>query len=305
MRVLVTGGAGYIGTELVAALARRSDIDEILVYDNLSRGSLNLFLFGSLEPGGDGARTRFVRGELLDSRAMGAALDGIDVVYHLAAKVTTPFADEDAHGFDQVNHWGTAELSYLLERHPVERLIYLSSTSVYGATREEAAPHTIPTPRTTYGLSKYQGERMLERLADRLALYVFRCGNVYGYSPAMRFDSVINRHLFDAHFARRITIHGSGEQHRAFVHVQNVVHVLEAALGGLPPDTYDLVERNLSILDVSRHIQDLYPDLERLFVNQDVALRDLRVEPDARLARHLDGRSFDDQLRAVRDRFRF
>lgn len=301
----MTGGAGYVGTELVAALARRGDVDEVVVYDNLSRGSLNLFLFAPLEHGIGASRVSFVRGEVLDSRGLAAALEGIDVVYHLAARVTTPFADADFHGFDQVNHWGTAELSYLLERNPVDRLIYLSTTSVYGATREEAAPHTLPTPRTSYGLSKYQGERMLERLSQRLALYVFRCGNVHGYSPAMRFDSVINRLLFDAHFGGRITIHGSGEQHRAFVHVDNVAHVLEAALGPLPPGTYDLVERNLSILDVARHIQGLYPDVERIFVNQDVALRDLRVEPDARLADLLDGRSFDDQLSAVRDRFSF
>jgi UDP-glucose 4-epimerase len=305
MRVLVTGGAGYVGTELVAALARRSDVAEIVIYDNLSLGNRNFFLFAPLDRSDGSPKIRFVRGELLDSRSLGAALEGVDVVYHLAAKVTTPFANEEFHGFDQVNHWGTAELSYIVEERSIERVIYLSSTAVYGATREEAAPHTIPTPRTTYGLSKFQGERMLERLGGRVALYVLRCGNVYGYSPAMRFDAVINRHVFEAHFGGRITIHGSGQQHRPFVHVDNVAHVLQACLDALAVGTYDLVERNLSILEVSHHLRRLYPDLEMLFVNQDAALRDVRVGPDTRLIHLFDGRSLEDQLGALRDRFRF
>jgi len=118
MRVLVTGGAGYIGTELVNALIDRSDVEQVVVYDNLSRPNYNFFLGMRLN---NSSKIDFVKGELLDSRALKKVLKGIDVVYHLAAKVTTPFANSDAHVYEQVNHWGTAELVYAVEESDVKR----------------------------------------------------------------------------------------------------------------------------------------------------------------------------------------
>src|SRR6476620_2815351 len=109
MNVLVTGGAGYIGTELVSHLIDRPDVEKVIVYDNLSRPNFNVFLGLRLQ---QHKKITFVKGELLDSRALKKVLKGIDVVYHLAAKVTTPFANAESHAYEQVNHWGTAELIY-------------------------------------------------------------------------------------------------------------------------------------------------------------------------------------------------
>lgn len=64
-------------------------------------------------------------------------MDGIDIIYHLAANVTTPFANTDPHFYEQVNHWGTAELAYAAEKASVKKLIYSSSTSVYGASSDK------------------------------------------------------------------------------------------------------------------------------------------------------------------------
>ena len=159
MKILVTGGAGYIGTALVDALARREDVSEVVVYDNLSRSNPNLFISESMPSDS----IRFIRGDILDTRRLARELEGVDLVYHLAARVSTPFADADFHGLDQVNHWGCAELSYLLETHPVGRVVYLSSTSVYGASEESVGLETPPQPRTAYGISKFRGEQMLTR----------------------------------------------------------------------------------------------------------------------------------------------
>ena len=87
MKVFVTGGAGYIGTELVSLLLANPQVEKVVVYDNLSRLNYNLFM-GQRLPGSE--RLSFIKGELLDSRALRKVLKGIDVVYHLAAKVTTP-----------------------------------------------------------------------------------------------------------------------------------------------------------------------------------------------------------------------
>ena len=112
MKVLITGGAGYIGTELCYFLSENESVDKIIVYDNLSRENRNFFIGkDKLSP----HKFIFINGDILDSRKLKKALQGVDVVFHLAAKVTTPFSDQNPHLFEQVNHWGTAELTYALE----------------------------------------------------------------------------------------------------------------------------------------------------------------------------------------------
>ena len=121
MRVLVTGGAGYIGSALIQELASYKGISEIVIYDNLSRGHLGLFL-GDQKI--EGVRISFVFGDVLDGRKLKSTLKGIDIVYHLAANVTSPYADQNPQQFEQINHWGTAELVRAIDQSNVKRLIY-------------------------------------------------------------------------------------------------------------------------------------------------------------------------------------
>ena len=120
MKILITGGAGYIGTELTKYLLQNKEIKEITVYDNLSIGHANFFL-GKEYP--KGTRLKFVNGDILDSRLLRKSLVGIDTVIHLAAKVTTPFANNDPHFYEQINHWGTAEVTYAEEERYVRKQI--------------------------------------------------------------------------------------------------------------------------------------------------------------------------------------
>ena len=150
MKVLVTGGAGYIGTELISALIAKPEVEQVIVYDNLSRPNYNMFLGLRLQKH---AKITFVKGELLDTRALRKVLKGVDVVYHLAAKVTTPFANADAHSIEQVNHWGTAELVYAVEDSNVKRFIYTSSTGVYGSSKDAVDETTAPEPQSLYATS--------------------------------------------------------------------------------------------------------------------------------------------------------
>ncbi len=278
MKILLTGGAGYIGTELARLLVDRQEVSEVIIYDNLSRANYNFFIghtFANAE------KLRFVRGELLDSRQLKIALNGVDVVYHLAAKVTTPFANTDPHIYEQVNHWGTAELIYAVENSDVKKFIFTSSTGVYGSSKEAVNEAVNPNPKTFYGISKLRAEDHVSRLADRMDTFIFRCGNVYGYSRSMRFDAVINKFVFEAHFNKRIKINGDGIQHRSIIHIDHAATALEAVLeADIAPGVYNLSDRDLEILDIVDALKQIIPDLEFLFVNQHLKLRQLKVKPN-------------------------
>jgi UDP-glucose 4-epimerase len=276
MNVLVTGGAGYIGTELVNLLVSNPSVDKVIVYDNLSRLNYNLFLGLKLQKH---SKLHFVKGELLDSRSLRKVLDGIDVVYHLAAKVTTPFASADSHAYEQVNHWGTAELVYAIEESKVSKFIYTSSSGVYGSSSSAVDESTIPNPKTFYAISKLRGEEHVKRIMDRIDTYIFRCGNVYGYSKSMRFDSVINKFVFEANFNRMVTIQGDGKQARSFIHIDLVSKALNNLLSSpLPSGVYNLVERSIKVFDIVDELKQLVPDLEFIFINQHLKLRELKVK---------------------------
>lgn len=306
MKVLVTGGAGYIGTELIGLLVADERVKQVVVYDNLSRSNHNLFLGLKLT---NHAKLSFVKGELLDSRGLRKALKGVDVVYHLAAKVTTPFANDDAHSYEQVNHWGTAELIYAVEESDVKKFIYTSSTGVYGSSNEEVDEQTEPSPKTPYAISKLRGEDHVRRLMDKRDTYIFRCGNVYGYSKSMRFDAVINKFVFESNFNKRITIQGDGKQSRAFIHIDQVAAALANLLfSPLTSGTYNLVERNIKVFDIVDVMKQLVPPLEFIYINQHMHLHELNVKRNDLVTRTLNierNRELIEDLEEFLGRFSF
>lgn len=305
MRVLITGGAGYIGTVLTWQLSELPDISEILIYDNLSKGHHNFFL-GERYPH---SKIKFIEGEILDSRRLKKHMAECDVVIHLAAKVTTPFSNTDPHFFEQVNHWGTAEVVYAAEESNISKFIYLSSTSVYGASKDVATEETTPNPRTFYGVSKLRGEEHVDRLKALKNAVVLRVGNVYGPSRSMRFDAVINKFMFEANFSNRIQIFGSGKQSRAFIHVNYLVNCIrDIVMHEVPSGTFNLVDKNLQILDIVDVLKVLYPSLEFMFTNQHMKLRELRVSPESQLFDHIPkihSGDFSDELKEFKGRFAF
>jgi UDP-glucose 4-epimerase len=306
MKILMTGGAGYVGYTLVRRLLEAALPDlEILVYDNLSRQNYAFFCSTDRLPRD---AVRFIQGDVLDGRKLEQSLRGVDAVLHLAAKVTTPFADHEAHAFDQVNHWGTAQLAQAIEQSDVGHVIYLSSISVYGGREEIVDEGTDAHPHTFYGISKARGEQQLSRLEDRCKLHIIRSGNVFGFSPTMRFDAVINRFMFDANFKGRITIEGDGGQHRAFIHIDQICDLLVQLLTkDVPAGTYNAVEHDLSIKEVADRVAELYPGLERLAVSQNMPMRSIRVKVPCRILDHVElpSTTIDQELRAFREHFTF
>lgn len=306
MKVLITGGAGYVGTKLVKHLVSNPEIEKVIVYDNLSKAHYNFFLGKAYE---HKEKIQSVRGDILDTRQLRKLMKDADVVVHLAAIVTTPFANTDPHFYEQVNHWGTAEVVYCAEESDISKFIYLSSTSVYGASDKVSDETTTPSPSTFYGISKLRGEEHVNRLAEKKNAINIRGGNVYGYSKSMRFDAVINRFMFDANFTNRIQINGNGKQSRAFIHVDYLCAALSQVITkAVPSGTYNLVDKNLQILDLVDVLKEIYPTLEFLFTNQHMNLRELKINPDSKLFDHIDrfqSRELKEELEEFKNRFAF
>jgi UDP-glucose 4-epimerase len=306
MKVFVTGGAGYIGTELISQLIANPEVKEVVIYDNLSRLNFNMFLGLRLQ---HYRKISFIKGELLDSRSLRKSLKGVDTVYHLAAKVTTPFASSDAHMYEQVNHWGTAELVYAIEESNVKRFIYTSSTGVYGSSHDAVDENSALNPQTPYAVSKLRGEEHVRRLTDKIDTYIIRCGNAYGYSKSMRFDAVINKFVFEANFDKIISIQGDGKQSRSFIHVDLLAKALNNLLTApLGSGTYNLVERSLKVIDIVDALKELIPPLEFIFINQHLRLHELNVKENELINSTLginNHRTLKEELEEFLEKFSF
>lgn len=305
MKILITGGAGYIGYSLVRNLVTNTEgLQSIVVYDNLSRRNYSFFTEGKFQD----KQVRFIHGDILDGRTLEKSLEGIDCVIHLAAKVTTPFADSDAHSFDQVNHWGSAQLAYAIEQSDVKKVIYLSSISVYGDQPEPVDEASVTSPHSFYGRSKLDGEKQLQVLERDRDVYILRSGNVYGYNPTYRIDAVVNRFLFQANFMGKITINGSGEQHRSFIHVEKLASVIVQILkGGIQPGIYNVVEHNQTINEIAETIKIMYPKLDIIHANHNIRMKDVLTMTPCRIWSMvpLPVKTFEEELVEFKEHFSF
>jgi UDP-glucose 4-epimerase len=222
----------------------------------------------------------FVEADILDGRSLGKAMRDVDVVVHLAAQVQVPLRDGEAHAFDQVNNWGSAQVAAAIEDEPtVRHALYLSSATIYGSSDTTITTDTPPEPNTVYGVTKLRGEAHFRRLArpDR-SVHIVRAGNVYGLNPAARFDAIVNRFLLDGRFKRRLRILGSGEQTRSFVEVGRLASAITALVtSDVPSSTMNLTDETRSVLEVAELVQGFDPGVELLFVDQDMRMQRVDV----------------------------
>jgi UDP-glucose 4-epimerase len=228
MRVLVTGGAGFIGSHLVRALLARGD--EVRILDNFSTGDRD-----NLPAGGDWV---LVEGDVRSDATVREAVDGADLVFHLAALPSVPRSIRDPITTNDVNVVGTLNVLNASREARVRRVVYTSSSSVYGQTPDLPKRETLPPrPISPYAVSKLAGEHYCRAYSDLYGLetVVLRLFNVFGpgQRPDSEYAAVVPRFIEQARQGRRPTIFGDGTQTRDFTYVTNVVDAALAA-GGMP-----------------------------------------------------------------------
>lgn len=138
--------------------------------------------------------------------------------------------------------------------------------------------------------------------------YIIRLGNVYGFNQSMRFDAVINRFAFESNFLKKISIHGDGQQIRSFIEVDKAAtHITQIPFLNVPSGVYNLVDKNMSIMDIALVFKDLIPELEMQFINQHLQLRNIAVEEDCKIYKYLPRQStdFKDDVFTMMNQFAF
>lgn len=267
--ILVTGGCGYLGSQLIRQLAESAPADRtIRVLDNLQQGSVRALM--NLP---ETVTYEFVEGDLLDPAQLRRALANVHRVVHLAAVVRTPLSFENPAWMEQINHWGTAHLAEACLEAGVKHLLLASSTAVYGpgGPVDEGASCR---PQGPYAQSKWAAEETVRQAAERgLHSTIVRLGTLYGLAPVMRFDAVANRFAFLAGIKRRLPIYGSGEQRRPLVHVADAARALHVLLNQPPLDshtTYNVVAQNPSINELAQVMQQCIPETAVHYTEQDI-----------------------------------
>jgi len=253
-RVLVVGGAGYIGSLLTKQLLSRGHLVRILDRFYFGRESIR-----DLE-----AEVELVQADM--RRIPESALVDIDAVLNLGGLSNDPTANYNPAANWEMNHVAVIRLAERCKASGIKRYLFTSSCSVYDRRSSSAQTDTLFTeehpvdPIGHYAEAKYQAEKDLLAMADDcFSPVIFRFGTVFGYSPRMRFDLVVNSMVRDALAHRVITLHGGGETWRPLLNVEDAARALVIALESKPEDThaqiFNVVYQNLRIAELGLRVQ--------------------------------------------------
>jgi len=253
LRILVTGSSGYIGAVMVPYLVDTGH--DVTTFD------LGLYESGAFNDHVPAADKRDIR-----TATMGD-VEGFDAVVHLAALSNDPVGDLNADLTYDINHTATIEFAELARRAGVERFLFASSCSLYGAAGSSNVTEEAPfAPVTAYGRAKVLVEQDLSKLADdSFSPTSFRNATVYGTSPALRLDVVVNNLSAWAVATGRIVLLSDGTPWRPQVHVRDVCNAFVAALAAPRELVHDeafnvgRTAENYQVRDIAAIVGDVVP----------------------------------------------
>jgi nucleoside-diphosphate-sugar epimerase len=258
MNILVTGGAGYLGSVLIPKLLMRGHVVRVVDIGYFGVGHLRSF-HPSVELVREDLRRVAADGEFLDR-----ILDGCECIIHLAAISNDPSAELHPQLTEEVNFRTTVDLAKAARKRGI-RFLFSSSCSVYGDAEGELTEDGAIHPLTVYAASKVHSEQaLLEMANDRWRPVILRNGTLFGYSPRMRFDLVVNIFGLYSTLHDRIAVFGDGEQWRPFLHVRDCARafVFFAERSDTRHVCYNIAHENLRVLDIADMFRRLNPRLE-------------------------------------------
>jgi len=246
-RVLITGGAGYLGAILSRKLLDKEY--KVRVIDALWYGK---------EPIQDclnNENFELVQADIRNLVETVKAMKDVDAVIHLASIVGMPASNIEPRTSEEINYLATKNIAELCQLHEIETYIFASTCSVYGAQPDRLITEKSPTvPLDFYAKQKFLAERAISWL--NRAPTILRFGTLFGLSPRMRFDLVINLFIAQAISGEKIVVYG-GNQYRPFLHVSDAADSLVFALENNMTGTYNVITENMTIMDVAERIKKI------------------------------------------------
>ena len=267
-KILVTGGAGYIGAVLVPKLLKKDY--EVRILDKMIFGEEPIKEFKD--------KIELVVG---DSRYVGPEImNGIDAVIHLAGFSTDPTSQYDPRLTDTVNHIATEHLAKLAKSQGIKRFVYASSCSVYFTLDTPLEPPLYKetdsiNPISAYSLSKRCSEQVLLGMANEdFQPTIFRKGTLYGWSPRMRYDLVFNAFVKDAFYKKVLTVDAGGEIWRPMIDIQDAtdayINAIELPFEKVGGKIFNVADANWSIGNLAREIQKILKEKKNINIELDI-----------------------------------
>ena len=257
--ILVTGGAGYLGSHLVELLLKENY--KVRVLDNLSFGDNALKILKKKY------KFEFVKGDIRDLRIVLNSMEGCDAVVHLAGIVGDPASKLDPIQSTEINYLSTKLVVDAASYFQIKQFLFASTCSVYGASNNQLlSEQSKLNPVSIYAKTKLKSEEIILENQKNLSPTILRAGTLFGYSNRMRFDLVINLFAAQALLQHKITIEG-GNQWRPFVHVKDAAFAYFLALEkkrGTAKGIFNLGSDNLNntISDIGKIIQQNTPNVK-------------------------------------------
>jgi len=264
--ILVTGGAGYVGCVAVRQLLAKGEA--LRVFDKLYFGADGL---------ADVADTvELIQGDVRTFDP--AVLDGCNAVLHLAGLSNDPTAEFNPRANEEINTHGTETVARAAKERGIKRFIFASTCSIYDLgfyapdfLRDEDSE---VRPRAAYAVSNYNAERLLLAMADdRFCPVILRQGTVYGWSPRMRYDLVVNTFVRDALSKGFLTVNCGGEMWRPLVDVTDLARVYVACVEA-PDDrvhgrVFNVVAKNYRILELAHWVREALKPVRKIDIEVD------------------------------------
>lgn len=263
--ILVAGGAGYIGSQLIRDIGASPQFegDCVTVYDNMQleryQSLMDLPVTGNYD---------FHAGDVQDVAELTLAARDAEIIIHLAALTNAVLSFDRVAETESINHMGTQNVITAAIRSPrVKRVIYASTCSVYGETHGVVNEESDCRPESPYATYKLAGERgvlELGRQTDgRIRGTALRLATVFGPSPGLRVHTVVNIFALHGALGMPITVYGTGEQKRPFVHVRDASSAFLFALANesTMDQALNVVGENASVKDVLSYVQPRFPKL--------------------------------------------
>ena len=252
MRLLVTGGCGYIGSALLPQLLDDDAVDQVTVLDNLTASAPRNLMGVGL--GTD--RLTFRRGDIREYGDVETAMGNTDTVIHLAAITGAASTHDRREETVAVNYEGTENVMRAAGKLGVDNVVFASSCNLYGrASSTDIDESTDPDPLNPYAEAKYDAETRLQEATDEYGFdtTALRMSTNYGYSPGVRFNLVVNHFVFRALTDRPLTVYGDGSNWRPFIHVADAARAYKHA--ALNPEAWPQAVYNVGANDENYRIE--------------------------------------------------